>query len=101
LPVLLTAAERLIRPIKVKEPQLEAGRAKPILEITATDLSADTSIFGCAGSPTWVDEIRSLARSRVVEMIEGSNAEEKAARLIARLESLGVLSDNTDARDLA
>jgi electron transfer flavoprotein alpha/beta subunit len=92
LPVLLTAAERLIRPIKVKEPQLEAGRAKPILEVTAADLSTDTSIFGFSGSPTWVEEIRSLARARQVEMIEGANADEKAARLIDRLESRGVLS---------
>jgi electron transfer flavoprotein alpha subunit len=99
LPVLLTAAERLIRPIKVKEPQLETGRAKPILEVTAADLSADTSIFGFAGSPTWVQEIRSLARTRQVEMIDGANAEEKAARLIERLESRGALSDKRDARD--
>jgi len=100
LPVLLTAAERLIRPIKVKEPQLEAGRAKPILEVNAADLSTDTSIFGFSGSPTWVEEIRSLARTRQVEMIEGANADEKAARLIDRLESRGVLSAETKARDL-
>lgn len=101
LPVLLTAAERLIRPIKVKEAQLEAGRAKPILEVTAAELSADTSIFGFAGSPTWVEEIRSLARTRKVEMIEGANAEEKASRLIERLESRGALTDKNDARKLA
>jgi len=100
LPVLLTAAERLIRPIKVKEPQLEAGRAKPILEVTPADLSTDTSIFGFSGSPTWVEEIRSLARTRQVEMIEGANADEKAARLIDRLESRGVLSAETKARYL-
>ena len=100
LPVLLTAAERLIRPIKVKEPQLEAGRTKPILEVTAVDLSTDTSIFGFSGSPTWVEEIRSLARTRQVEMIEGANADEKAARLIDRLESRGVLSSQTKARKL-
>jgi len=101
LPVLLTAAERLVRPIKVKEPQLEAGRAKPILEVTAAELSEDTSIFGASGSPTWVEEIRSLARQRMVEMIEGVNAEEKAARLLDRLESHGALSDKINARDVA
>ena len=98
LPVLLTAAERLIRPIKVKEPQLEAGRAKPILEVTAAELSSDTSIFGFAGSPTRVEEIRSLARTRQVAMIEGANAEEKVARLIERLESRGALGDQKVAR---
>lgn len=99
LPVLLTAAERLIRPIKVKEPQLEAGRAKPILEVTAAELSADTSIFGFAGSPTSVQEIRSLARTRQVEMIDGPNAEERAARLIERLDSRGALGDKKGVRD--
>jgi len=100
LPVLLTAAERLIRPIKVKEAQLEAGRAKPILEVTAAELSADTSIFGFAGSPTCVQEIRSLARARQVEMIQGASAGAKAVRLIERLESRGALSDRNHARYL-
>ena len=101
LPVVLTAAERLIRPIKVKGPQLEAGRAKPILEVSAAELSADTSLFGFSGSPTWVAEIKSLARMRGVEMIDGANAGEKAATLIERLESLGALSDKTNQRDVA
>jgi electron transfer flavoprotein alpha subunit len=97
LPVLLTAAERLIRPIKVKEPQLQAGRAKPILEVNAADLSNDPSIFGVAGSPTSVQEIRSLGRTRQVEMI-GGDVGEKAATLIERLKSRGAFGDKRDAR---
>jgi electron transfer flavoprotein alpha/beta subunit len=38
LPVLFTAAERLIRPIKIKEAHLDAGRVKPIVELNASDL---------------------------------------------------------------
>src|SRR5215831_4526058 len=68
LPVVLTTAERLIRPIKVKEPQIEAGRLKPIREVSAEELSTDTSIFGFSGSPTRVQEISSVARTRQVEM---------------------------------
>ena len=101
LPVLLTAAERLIRPIKVKEPQLEVGRLKPIREVTAADLSPDHKIFGFAGSPTWVEEIRSLARTRVVEMIEGANPRDKAARLLARLEARGAFGGKTSDADRA
>ena len=100
LPVLLTAAERLIRPIKVKEPQLEAGRAKPILEVSAAELSADASIFGFAGSPTSVHEIRSLGRTRQVEMIVGVDDKQKAAILIERLESRGAFGDKRDARKI-
>jgi electron transfer flavoprotein alpha subunit len=101
LPVLLTAAERLIRPIKVKEPQLEAGRAKPIREVSAAGLCSDTSIFGMSGSPTWVREIRSLARTRNVELIDGASAEEKAACLIERLESRGAFITRMGASDIA
>lgn len=100
LPVVLTAAERLIRPIKVKEPQLAAGREKPIEDVTAAELSSDTSIFGFSGSPTWVKEIRSLARARSVEMIEGANAQEKAARLLEKLESSGALNTMQQSRSL-
>lgn len=100
LPVVLTAAERLVRPIKVKEPQIEIGRTKPIVEMSAIDISNDTNIFGSSGSPTWVTEIRSLARSREVEMIEGATAEEKAARLIEALHARGALSETEDSRDL-
>jgi electron transfer flavoprotein alpha subunit len=99
LPVVLTAAERLIRPIKVKEPQLEVGRGKPVTEITAAELSADTSIFGLAGSPTWVKEIRSLARTRNVKFIEGATADEKAARLLDELEAAGALRDGRQSAE--
>ena len=91
LPALLTASERLVRPIKVKEPQIEAGRAKPVEEISAINLSSDLSIFGSEGSPTWVTEIRSLARTREVEFIGGATADEKASRLIEHLTRRGAL----------
>ncbi|HSB12582.1 MAG TPA: FAD-binding protein [Blastocatellia bacterium] len=100
LPVLLTAAERLIRPIKVKEPQLEVGRTKPIVEVSAEGLCADTGIFGLPGSPTWVHEIRSLARTRVVEMIDGVSAHEKAARLVERLESREAFTTGLESCEL-
>lgn len=101
LPVLLTAAERLIRPIKIKEPQLEAGRQKPVAEITASDLCADTTIFGFSGSPTVVKEIRSLARSRRVQIVEGGSPDEKAARLLEILEARGALKANIGTRAAA
>lgn len=101
LPAVLTAAERLIRPIKVKEPQLDAGRTKPILEVSAAELSTDTSIFGFSGSPTWVKEIRSLARTRAVEFIEGASADEKAAKLLERLETSGALEGIKQSTDVS
>jgi len=89
LPALLTAAERLIRPIKVKGAKLES--TKPIEVVSAADLSPDESIFGRPGSPTWVKDIRLLARQREVEIIEGASADEKAEIFIKRLEARGAL----------
>jgi len=100
LPAVLTAAERLIRPIKVKEFQLEAARKKPIVEISSMELSPDTSVFGFSGSPTWVKEIRSLARTRAVELIDGADAREKAAKLMERLKTSGALSGAGNTTDL-
>ena len=99
LPAVLTAAERLIRPIKVKEPQLEAGRLKPIVEVTAAELSTDTGIFGFQGSPTWVKEIRSLARTRTVKFIEGVSGDEKADRLLAALKDKGAFQPIGSSRE--
>lgn len=100
LPVLLTAAERLVRPIKVKEAQLESGRTKPIDVITAPDLSSDQTIFGLQGSPTVVCDIRSIARTRKVEMIEGAGAAGKAANLVEKL-GAGGFFDRQDVEPVA
>jgi electron transfer flavoprotein alpha subunit len=71
LPALITAAERLVKPLKIKEPDIEAVRHRSIEVITAEDLSLDHSIFGQSGSPTWVSEILTLEKNRKVEFIEG------------------------------
>lgn len=93
LPALLTAAERLVRPIKVKQEQVELGREKPITVVTSSDLMSDLTIFGLAGSPTVVTEIRSLARTRQIEFIEGDSADDKARRLVEKLISRGALGN--------
>lgn len=69
LPCLLTAAERLIRPTKVKGSDLEAARAKPILQLRARDLCPDVSIFGFAGSPTEVSEIYEQKSARSCRLV--------------------------------
>lgn len=84
LPALITAAERLVRPVKVKPPDLEAVRHRPVEIVTAAELSADTSIFGQTGSPTSVSEIIALEHNRKVEMLTGT-AEQIAEKLLDRL----------------
>jgi electron transfer flavoprotein alpha subunit len=102
LPALITAAERLIRPIKVKEPDIAAVRNRPIEVLTAANLAADSSLFGLAGSPTWVSEIITLKKSRQVEMIEG-DVEQMAASLVERLCARGLFGgwDNEESKPRA
>ncbi len=64
LPVVLSAAERLAKPIKVAPGDLDKGKQKPIEVITPQDLSTDTRIFGLEGSPTWVSGIFSIEPTR-------------------------------------
>jgi len=64
LPALLSASERLVRPIRVKPEDVQMAQQKPITVWGAADLAHDTSKFGLAGSPTWVAEIHSIQPNR-------------------------------------
>jgi electron transfer flavoprotein alpha subunit len=75
LPALLTAEERLNRPGPTPAPALEAARNRPVEVLTASDLSQDQSMFGVAGSPTWVSEIYSVASTRQPVMLEASSVD--------------------------
>lgn len=92
LPLLLTAAERLIKPTRASPEEVEAAKLKPYTVLTASELSADPSLFGSNGSPTWVSEIHSIEPKRKCEIIEGSTNEEKAAKLAEKLVSDGLFS---------
>lgn len=64
LPVLLTAAERLTKPIRIAPADLEAGRQKPVQVMGAADLGLAPTDVGLEGSPTWVSEIYSIEPTR-------------------------------------
>jgi electron transfer flavoprotein alpha subunit len=98
LPALITAAERLIKPVKIKEPDIEAVRDREVEILTARDLSPDPSLFGHAGSPTWVSEIISLEKSREVEFIHG-DADQMAETLVTRLYERGLFSGRGEAEE--
>lgn len=92
LPLVLTAAERLIRPIKVKPEDVEAIDAELIRQVTADQLGFSPDEVGLSGSPTMVTEIRSLEQSRRVEFLQGENLEAIARQLWDLLKQRGVLS---------
>lgn len=91
LPALLTVAERLIRPIKVKPEAVRAMEGTKRIEIvTAKDLSEDTSLFGFSGSPTAVMEIQSVQSRRKRMVIKEGTAEAAASKLTTQLLDLGL-----------
>ncbi len=82
LPALVCVTEG-IAPERFAGPEeLEQAQEKPIEETSCAQLSSDPNLFGLAGSPTWVEDIRLVEPSRLGVVI----AEEDpavAAQLVA------------------
>ncbi len=92
MPAVLTCAERVAQPIRMKPEAQEQARSKPIVTLSASALGADAGAFGFAGSPTWVQEIRSLAQPKTTcRMIDASDPERAALAVIDALDSIGAL----------
>ncbi|HKV55108.1 MAG TPA: FAD-binding protein [Candidatus Binataceae bacterium] len=92
MPALLTCAERLIQPLKINPAAREAAMAQPIEAVRAAELSSDAAHFGFAGSPTLVQGVRAQEPPKVqCEMIDATDPELAAERVIDALERLGAL----------
>jgi electron transfer flavoprotein alpha subunit len=100
LPALLTAEERLNRPGPTPPAALEAARSRPVEVLSATDLAADHSIFGFAGSPTWVSQIYSVATVRQPVMLDGSSVDDAVRALTEHLVGHGLFGDWQGAREI-
>lgn len=94
LPAVVSAAERLCKPIKVTPGDLESAKEKPIQVWGASDLSADSSLFGLAGSPTWVEEIDTIepSRKRIIRHFEG-DAEAVVREVVGDLLAEGLFGE--------
>jgi electron transfer flavoprotein alpha subunit len=99
LPLLLTTAERLIKPHRATTNEVEAAKSKPYRVIPATELTQDSSLFGVNGSPTSVSEIYSIETKRKCEIIEGSTVDEKVKKLAKNLVALGLFAGWKDAEE--
>ncbi len=82
LPALVTATEGLSEERWPRRRVIAEARERPVEEVKASDLSDDPSVFGAAGSPTRVADIRLLERRRLARVIEGLEPSE-AATLVA------------------
>lgn len=93
LPAVVSVAERLIDPCKVKDPAIWAGvDPASIVTVTAADLGAGP--WGQAGSPTSVGEIRTEAVHRAGRVLSGS-IDEQVDEALAELADRGLLRPPT------
>lgn len=71
LPALLSATEDLAPERFPSKAEREKAKEKPIQIVTARDLSEDLSLFGAAGSPTWVESVQTVEVTREKKVLEG------------------------------
>ena len=99
MPALLTCAERLAQPIKVKPADAERAASKPIEVVRAADLDPDVSRFGFAGSPTWVQEVQVRETPPVAaRLIDAGDPARAAADVVEALDQLGALTPGAKVR---
>ncbi|HTY53840.1 MAG TPA: FAD-binding protein [Candidatus Binataceae bacterium] len=100
IPALLTCAERVAQPIKVKPGANEQAKSKPIEVVRAAALDPDLSHFGAAGSPTWVLEVMAEeippVNVRFIELTEDAAA--AADEIVTALDKLGALTAGANQR---
>ena len=92
LPALVCVTEGIAPELYPNRQQLEEAQEKPLDEVNCAQLSPDSSIFGAAGSPTLVEDIRLVEPDRLGVVFE-EGTHEDSARQVAQLvkERLGVL----------
>lgn len=90
LPALITVTEDVAPEVYPNRAARQAAQDKPIATLTAADLSADASVFGLDGSPTYVSEIYSVKPQRDRIIARDKPARDAVAELMAYLHSRGV-----------
>lgn len=71
LPALVSATEDLAPERFPKRAERQAAKDKPIQAVSAAELSSDLSLFGAAGSPTWVESVETVEDIRDKRVLEG------------------------------
>jgi len=92
MPAVITCAERVAQPVRVKPGASEEAQTRPIQTVRAAELGGDAKEFGLAGSPTWVAEVLVVTTPKTqCKFIDAADAERAAAEVISELESIGAL----------
>lgn len=99
MPALVTCAERLAQPIRVKPAEREAAKSRPILTVRAAELHPDPRQFGFAGSPTVVNDLFVQETAKTTcRFIDASDPARACRELIAALDEAGALKSDSKPR---
>ena len=99
LPALVSVAEGIKEERFPSRQDMEAARQDPTIEeVGAAQLSADESLFGAAGSPTLVSEIRFLEPQRLGVVIEEDDPNAAAQAVAAGLRERMSSADHAPAK---
>ena len=96
-PVVVSVAEGVALETFPGRDAMRAASEREIVELSASDLSGDPSVFGSQGSPTVVAEIRILESSREQRVIEETPPDDAAKQVVAFLGERGVLDPSRRA----
>jgi electron transfer flavoprotein alpha/beta subunit len=83
LPALVCVTEGVARERYALPQEIAAAQDKPLEIVGCAALSADPSLFGLAGSPTWVEAIRVVTPNRLGVVITEPDATTAAQRVAA------------------
>ena len=99
LPALVSATEDLAPERFPKRAERQAAKDKPIQAVSAAELSSDLSLFGAAGSPTWVESVETVEDIRDKRVLEGELSDQVNALVAFLLERglFGTWADDDDA----
>lgn len=99
MPALITCAERLAQPIRVKPAEREAAKSRPIATVRAAELDPDPGRFGFAGSPTLVHDLFVQETPKTeCRFIDGSDPARACRELIEALDAAGALKPDDKPR---
>lgn len=84
-PCVISAAERLIKPLKVKDVDFGSYATGKIETVRLEDLQVDPKTVGLGGSPTWVAEISEERIERHPEIWDGSEGGKTSEKIIEKI----------------
>ncbi|MEE8517871.1 MAG: electron transfer flavoprotein subunit beta/FixA family protein, partial [Dehalococcoidia bacterium] len=91
LPAVISVTDGIAAEVFPERDEIKEAELREIPEITARELSEDSSLFGVEGSPTSVSEIRIVESTRERLVVEEVPVDEAARQVVAFLKERGAL----------